>query len=62
VPLLRQGGTDIVLFFIDANEIWGNRSFNNNEGLAIIADNTIKGNLTCQNNEPPLSFGTPPRA
>ena len=50
--------TDLVLFFIDSNEIGGNLSFNNNEGLAIIADNTIKGNLTCQNNDPaPLSVG-----
>ncbi len=55
---INDSRTDIVLFFIDANEIWGNLSFNNNEGLAIIADNTIAGNLTCQNNDPaPLSEG-----
>ena len=49
---------DLVLFFIDTNEIGGNLLFNDNEGLAIIADNTINGNLVCQNNEPaPLSEG-----
>ena len=50
--------TDIVLFFIDGNEIGGNLLFNNNEGLSFITDNTIEGNLICQNNDPaPFSEG-----
>jgi hypothetical protein len=55
---INDSRTDLVLFFIDSNEIRGNLSFNNNEGLAFITDNTIAGNLTCQNNDPaPASFG-----
>ena len=55
---IQSSRTDLVLFFVDANEIGGNLSFNNNEGLAFITDNTIKGNLTCENNDPaPLSEG-----
>ena len=35
-----------------------NLTFNNNEGLAFIMDNAIKGNITCENNEPaPFSEG-----
>jgi hypothetical protein len=60
---INDSRTDLVLFFVDANEIGGNLSFNNNEGLAIIADNTIAGNLTCRNNEPPpLSEGNTARS
>ena len=40
---IKSSRTDIVLFFIDANEIGGNLSFNNNEGLAFITDNAIDG-------------------
>ena len=55
---INASRTDLVLFFIDTNEIGGNLLFNDNEGLAIIADNTITGNLICQNNDPsPLSIG-----
>jgi hypothetical protein len=45
-------------FSIDSNSIWGNLSFNNNTGPSFLMDNTIKGNLTCQNDAPaPQSSG-----
>jgi hypothetical protein len=60
---INASRTDLVLFFIDTTEIGGNLLFNDNEGLAIIADNTTSGNLICQNNEPaPLSIGNTPKS
>jgi hypothetical protein len=50
---IDNSSTELVLFLIDANEIGGNLTFDNNGGLAFIVDNTIAGNLTCRNNEPP---------